>query len=177
MTRRVATLLASCSVVLIGAVALAQKNVTLSVRLQSLEGKAQQFLLDATGITIDDNATWTSARDSQSDAPTLEFTDGEPKTLSVELMFDGFEQKTNVHDKFVHPLEGLTSVDPDLHRPPMVSVSFPQGSHLPAFAGVVSSVSTKYTMFLQDGTPTRCTTTITMKKASSATVKKQSPCP
>jgi hypothetical protein len=176
MTKRVATLLAF-AVALIGGAAIAQKNVTLSLKLQRLEGKAQDFLFDATGITIDNNAMWTPHQNSEGDAPELEFTDGEPKTLSIELAFDGFEQKVNVHDKFVQPLEGLTAVDPDLHRPPMVSVSFPQQTHLGAFTGVVSSVSTKYTMFLPDGTPCRCTTTISMKKASAASIKKQSPCP
>lgn len=177
MNTRVATLLAAFATVLIGAAALAQKNVTLSVRLQRLEGKAQEFLFDATGIGTDDTPMWTPSQNSEGDAPTLEFTDGQPKTLSVDLMFDGFEQKLNVHDKFVQPLEGLTAVDPDLHRPPMVSVSFPQAMHIPQFAGVVTSVSTKYTMFLPDGTPCRATCTITVKKASGATTKKQSPCP
>jgi len=177
MNKRVVTLLAAFVVALIGAAALAQKNVTLSLKLQRLEGKAQDFLFDAAGITFGDNAMWTQHENSEGDAPTLEFTDGEPKTLSVELAFDGFEQKVNVHDKFVQPLEGLTAVDPDLHRPPMVSVSFPQQTHVGAFTGVVSSVSTKYTMFLPDGTPCRCTTTVNMKKASAATIKKRSPCP
>ena len=177
MNTRVATLLAASVTLLIGAAALAQKNVTLPVQLQVLEGKAQQFLLDATGIGIDNTPTWTPSRNSEGDAPTLEFTDGEPKTLSVDLVFDGFEQKINVHDKFIQPLEVLTAVDPDLHRPPLVSVSFPQAMHVPKFTGVVSSVSTKYTMFLPDGTPCRATATVSVKQASGATTKKQSPCP
>jgi hypothetical protein len=175
MTKRAATLLVACAFVLIGTVALAQKNVTLSLKLQRLEGKAQEFLLEATSITIDNPALWTHHDIGGADAPDLEFTSGEPKTLSVELMFDGFEKRDDVQEKFVQPLETLTAIDPQLDRPPMVKVTFP---HSPSFTGVVSNVSTKYTMFLPDGTPVRCTTTIQMKKASSASVKKQSsPCP
>jgi hypothetical protein len=58
----------------------------------------------------------------------------------------------------------------------MVQVVFVQNK-VPALTGVVSSVSTKYTMFLPDGTPTRCVATMKLKAASKVSTKKQEPCP
>ena len=177
MKKRAAILLCAVVAFLAGAVAIAQKNVTLAIKLSRLEGKPQELLLDATSITIDDAAIWSRSADDHSsgDAPAMEFTSGEPQTLSVELFFDTFEERGNVHDKYVQPLEGLVAVDPQLDRPPMVQVTFPR---LQPFKGVVTRISTKYTMFLPDGTPVRCTTNLQMKKASSASKKKPpNPCP
>jgi len=66
--------------------------------------------------------------------------------------------------------------DAALNRPPMVKVTFQPPNASPFLRGVVSSVSTKYTMFMSDGTPVRATANVTMKAASSARVGKN-PCP
>jgi len=176
MKKRSAIVVCAVTVFLVGAVAIAQKNVKLSIKLSRLEGKAQEWLLDASSMSIDDAANWTPSANSIGDAPTMEFTSGEPKTLSLELMFDSFEKRENVHDKFVQPLESLVASDPQLDRPPMVQVTW--GQTLPAFKGVVSNIQTKYTMFLPDGTPVRATCNVVMKQASSASKKKPgNPCP
>ena len=177
MSKRPATVLAAFVVLLIGAAALAQKNASTTIKLVRLEGKSQEFLLEATAVATGAAASWQPAADSNGigDAPALEYTAGDPKTLSFDLAFDTFESKGSVHDKFVRPLEDLTAVDPSLDRPPMVQVVWSSNS-FPAFKGVVGSVSTKYTMFTPDGTPVRCTTTVTMKQASRAS-KKKPPCP
>ncbi len=91
-------------------------------------------------------------------------------------MFDTYETKDNVYEKFIRSLENLTLVDPALDRPPMVKVVWGQANGLPAFSGVVDSMSTKYTMFMPDGTPVRATASLKMKSASSVRMKKASPC-
>jgi contractile injection system tube protein len=169
--RRLAVLTAF---LLIAVAAFAQKNATSMLKLLRLEGKQQTFLLEASEITTEASATWETSRQSEGDEPTLEFTSGSPKTLSVELFFDTLESKENVYDRNVRPLEELTVPDPNLKRPPMVSVTW--SNNLPAFQGVVESVSTKYTMFLPNGTPCRATCTLKMKAATKVTTK-TSPCP
>ena len=179
MSKRPATVVAAFVILLIGAAALAQKNASTTIKLIRLEGKSQEFLLEATAVAMGAVASWQPAADSNGngDGPALEYTAGDPKTLSFDLAFDTFESKDSVHDKFVRPIEDLTAVDPSLDRPPMVQVVWSSNS-FPAFKGVVGSVSTKYTMFMPDGTPVRCTTTVTMKKASRASKKKPpNPCP
>ncbi len=175
MTKRTAASLAALLGILVTGAALAQKNASAMIKLLRLEGKSQVFLLEASEISTESSASWQRSRDSSSDDPALEFNAADPKTLSFELFFDTFESKESVYDRNVKPLEGLTAIDPDLQRPPMVQVVW--SNKLPAFKGVVESVDTKYTMFLPDGTPCRATVRLNMKAASKASTKTQEPCP
>lgn len=174
MTKRTVAALAALLAILVTGAALAQKNASVMIKLLRLEGKSQVFLLEASEISTESSASWQRSSDSSADDPALEFTAAEPKTLSFELMFDTFESKESVDDRYVKPLEALTAIDPDLQRPPMVQVVW--GNKLPPFKGVVESIGTKYTMFLPDGTPCRATVQLKMKAASKASMK-QEPCP
>ena len=57
-----------------------------------------------------------------------------------------------------------SSPDEDKKRPPRIKVSW--GDRLPPFIGVLESVSTKYTMFLRDGTPVRATCGLKLLEAN-----------
>lgn len=97
--------------------------------------------------------------------PLLELKSIGAKELSFELLFDTYESRLDVHEKYVSKLERLVAVidenDPDKRRPPKCVFSW--GNKFPAFTGVLESLSTKYTMFFTDGTPCRATCTIKMK--------------
>jgi hypothetical protein len=121
-------------------------------------------------LQIDKTVPWTKAPHSGGDQPSLEFSAADGRVMSFELMFDGFETGTNVHTAFVDNLVKLALVqDPngaeDKKRPPKVGVRWGSGK-LPEFQGVVETVSTKYTMFLPDGTPVRATCRVTIREAS-----------
>jgi hypothetical protein len=150
----------------IAAGAAAQEKVTIR-SLESPEVFEAQF--NPTEITIDKPVPWRKHKSSEADAPTLEFTAAEPRTLHAELLFDTFEAGTSVQTDLA-PLEGLASVDPTRKRPPLVL--FQWGSAFPAFSGVIESIGVKYTLFLPDGTPVRATAAITVKEAASVRVKK-----
>jgi Contractile injection system tube protein len=84
-------------------------------------------------------------------------------------MFDSFESGSDVHATFVASLMKLAMVqDPDgaeeRKRPPKVAVRR-GGAKLPDFEGVIESISTKYTMFLPDGTPVRATCRLAIREA------------
>ncbi len=51
------------------------------------------------------------------DAPTLEFTSGEPYRLEMELFFDRYEEGKSVRE-FTDKIEKLALVNQELHRPP-----------------------------------------------------------
>jgi hypothetical protein len=104
----------------------------------------------------------------------LEFTGAQARTLSVELLFDGYETKagSGFHvkvEKQVALLEHLASVrkpgskKEDERRPHWCVASW--GSSLKAFRCVIESLSTKYTMFDSDGNPLRATCTVKLKEA------------
>ena len=154
-----------------------KKTTSVMIKLVRLEGKGavDEVVFNPEEISIDKSVTWKKSSNTEGDAPTLEFTAAEPEELSCDLLFDGFETKENVYTKNIQPIESLLVVDQGLKRPPMVSVTFsPAG--LPPFRGVISSLNTKYTMFLADGTPVRATCNVKVKKASSVSVGKN-PCP
>ena len=125
-------------------------------------------------ISIDKSVPWSKTATSVGDPPELEFRSADGRVMSFELMFDGFETGTNVHATFVENLVKLACIqDPDgpedKRRPPRVGVRWGTAGMLPEFHGVIESISTKYTMFLADGTPVRATCQVSVREASRAT--------
>jgi hypothetical protein len=120
-------------------------------------------------IGIDKTIPWNKHKSSVANVPVLEFTDPDGKEMNVELLFDTFEQRESVWDKYIKTLEKLTKVIKAKKRPPMVL--FTWGTAFPSFMGVIASLGVKYTMFLPDGTPCRATATLKLKQAKSLKVK------
>jgi hypothetical protein len=127
-------------------------------------------------LGVNKSVPWTKHKDSKSDQPSVEFSSAEGRSMDFELMFDTYEDGSNVHTKYVAKLMQLAMVmDPDgaeeKKRPTRVKVQWASGK-LPAFEGVIESIGTKYTMFLPDGTPCRATCNVKVKEASRASFKK-----
>ncbi len=150
----------------------------------AVAGQEVHAMYNPKEIGIDKTVPWKQQDKAEGDAPPQEFTTGQPRTLSFDLMFDAFEQKNEVHEakspadhdvyaQFVSKLEKFVMIDKGLKRPPMVtaawSKSLPSGD--PAFKGVIASMNVKYTMFMPDGTPCRCTVTVKMTEAKAAVYK------
>ena len=93
------------------------------------------------------------------DAPVARFISGESTSLSMELFFDTYEQKSDVR---VHTgkVARLLDVDASLHRPPICK--FVWGSL--TFKGVLEEISQKFTMFLDTGIPVRATAQVTFRE-------------
>lgn len=105
----------------------------------------------------------------------LEFTGAQGRTLSVEMLFDGYETgggpgfTVDVGSQ-VKILETLASVikaqgKEDERRPHHCMVVW--GTSLMDFKCVIESLSTKYTMFDPSGKPLRATCTVKLKEAAS----------
>jgi hypothetical protein len=118
-------------------------------------------------LSIDKKVPWNKHKSTKANNPVLEFTDAEPKDLSVELLFDGYEKKTDVYETYVKKLEEFTKIIDAKKRPPMVIFLW---GKFPSFMGVIESLQTKYTMFLANGKPVRATVTLKIKQADKLTV-------
>jgi len=102
----------------------------------------------------------------------LEFTGAEGRTMTVELLFDGYEQKGRAVDVklSVATLQAMaqirepTSTKEEMRRPHHCVVSW-GAKGLPNFRCVIESLSTKYTMFSSGGDPLRATCTVKLKEA------------
>ncbi len=94
--------------------------------------------------------------------PIAQFVSGEATTLSMDLFFDTYEQKTDVREQTMK-IVGLLDVDSELHAPPLCR--FVWGTL--KFNGIIEKVSQKYTMFLGSGVPVRATLNVTFKAVQS----------
>jgi phage protein U len=98
----------------------------------------------------------------------LEFTGAEGRSMSIELLFDGYEKNESVAGK-VETLNTMASVlepgasDENKRRPHRCVVTW--GTTVPNFRCVIESLSTKYTMFSDKGVPLRATCTVKLKEA------------
>jgi Contractile injection system tube protein len=152
------------------------------VNLDQGEKEAISAQYNPKELGVDKSVSWTAKPvgkkgDAPKEVPDVEFTSGTGRSLSLELFFDGFEEKEDVHKKYVDPLLELTKASVEDKagggkHPPLVALVWGTGNKLPKFKGVIESVSTKYTMFLNDGTPCRATCTVKLKEADSASFKK-----
>jgi hypothetical protein len=98
----------------------------------------------------------------------LEFTGAQGRSITVELLFDGYETGTSIAEQ-VKALETLSSVwkpnskKENERRPHRCVATW--GSTLPSFRCVIASLSTKYTMFSETGVPLRATCTVKLQEA------------
>lgn len=122
-------------------------------------------------LQIDKSANWKhlDAALPKQNGSDLEYKPSEPRTLSMELLFDGYEDDEDVSEKYVAKLLQLINVmDEDGNeqrkRPSVIQVRWPHDST--KFTGVLTSLSTKYTMFNPDGKPVRATCAIKVMEAT-----------
>jgi hypothetical protein len=107
----------------------------------------------------------------------LNYGGDQSRSLTLELVFDGFETNENVQYT-VENLELLgmprdpQSRDPEWRRPHRCVVTWGPGNFRP-FRCVIESVATKYTMFGEDGTPLRAICTVALKEADLLKIAKQ----
>lgn len=96
--------------------------------------------------------------------PIMQFVNGNLRTLEMELFFDTWDtpsfQKADVRKVFTDKFVGLMEIDPDLHTPPLLLISW---SSL-QFSCVLARVNQKFTMFDTDGKPVRARLTCTFNE-------------
>ena len=138
-------------------------------------------------LQIDKTVPWqkkSQANKTNETGIQLEFTGAEGRSMTLELLFDGYETKGNTKKgsvkELIETLETMASVidpgapDENLRRPHRCSVSWGQGG-MPKFRCVIESLSTKYTMFSSDGAPLRATCTVKLKEADVVSRAEDSP--
>ena len=132
-------------------------------------------------LQVDQNVPWSKKNQSNQTNATglhLEFTGAEGRSMSVEMLFDGYEEKKSIADA-VNTLYTMASViDPtspneDLRRPHLCVATW--GDTVKSFRCVIESLSIKYTMFSDKGVPLRATCTVKLKEADVVSKAKDSP--
>ncbi len=124
-------------------------------------------LFNPNKLVFNKSVNWQKQGAAQRDVPELQFTNAEPRTLNLDLIFDTYdtpdEQKEDVRTH-TQKLADLTTVEKhgDKHRPPVCRLSW--GSVGVFFQGVLERLEQQFTIFMEDGTPVRATSGCTFKE-------------
>ena len=131
------------------------------------------MLFNPTEYSFSKSNNWAKVPMRTSNVPRSNFTGGNPTELKVQLFIDTLELGTNakVH---VEAITNLTKLEEfsDGHRPPRVM--FGWGTFI-SFVSVITSVSYKYTMFRDDGTPVRATMDLSFQECEAINKGQESP--
>jgi hypothetical protein len=124
-------------------------------------------LFNPTEYTFTKTNQWKTETVMGQDVPPSIFLGGGPITLTMALFFDTYESKEDVR-KYTNDLLRLTYVDPKLGndknkqgRPPRCQFNW--GTTW-SFKAVITQVTQRFTLFLENGTPVRATVTVTFQQ-------------
>lgn len=92
-------------------------------------------------------------------SPLLQFVHGNLRTLDMELFFDTFEAHRDVRE-VTQQVVGLLDIDPELHAPPVIVVSWASLQ----FRCVLARASQKFILFFPDGRPARARLTVSFQE-------------
>lgn len=128
-------------------------------------GDKVEALFNPKEISLDKSVTWQTQEAAERDVPELQFKNGQPRALNLDLFFDTYDTpdpaKQDVRD-YTEPLFNLALVVDSLHRPPVCKLSW--GRMKTFFQGVLERLSQRFTLFAEDGTPVRATLRCTFKE-------------
>jgi nucleoid-associated protein YgaU len=134
--------------------------------------------------TFDKKNNWPADQKAGGNVPQASFGGGSPATLTMELWFDTYadagKKAEDVRTKYTDKLWALMLVDAKLKdkkskkgRPPRVK--FMWGKTW-SFEGVITSLTQKFTLFLDSGIPVRATVNVTFQQSKDeAALAKQNP--
>jgi nucleoid-associated protein YgaU len=145
--------------------------------------KASLIVVDGVGVppllrfdynpeqyTIEKTAEWTRPRSPGAEStPNPDYTSTNPSRLTMEIFFDAFEELLGDVSVDVETLFSWTRPTPVSRmtgspEPPLLMFQWGVNAALATFRGFLKSVSARYTMFGQDGTPVRATCNITLEE-------------
>jgi LysM repeat protein len=126
-------------------------------------GEKLQVLFNPEEYTINKDNNFASQGIPGLSGPLLQFVNGNMRTLEMELFFDTYDSKSfakaDVRTE-TNKIVKLMAIDPALHAPPVLQVSW---SSLQMDC-VLARVSQKFILFAEDGTPVRARLTCTFNE-------------
>jgi hypothetical protein len=139
-----------------------------TLKIIGLEGVAKGVVVQAQfnpkEVSIDKSVPWQLRGRRGSGG--LQYTGGEPRTMTFELMFDLVASRGAVTEA-LDRVDRLSDADPALGRPPRVAVICGiegEAGVLPKFESVIESIVVRYTVFDADGRPGQATVGLRFKE-------------
>jgi nucleoid-associated protein YgaU len=136
-----------------------------------IEASAESpIFFNPTQYQIQRRVDWKEMKSKSLTTPLLQFDKGGPRTLTMSLVFDTYEKRSDVR-QLTGKIAKLAEVESETGRPPVCTITWGPTvdpyAGLP-FTGVVENVSQKFTMFLDDGTPVRAMLDLQLKEGEAA---------
>ena len=126
-------------------------------------GESFNVLFNPEEYTINKDNNFASQAIPGLSGPLLQFVHGNMRTLEMELFFDTYDTKTlpkqDVRD-LTNRVVNLTAIDPELHAPPILRLSWASLQ----FRCVLARVSQKFILFADDGKPVRARLNVTFNE-------------
>ena len=115
-----------------------------------------------TEYTISKKTNFAEAGIPGLDSPILQFSRGEARVLSLELLLDtcAYGDGGDVREAYANKLQSFLMVEGELHAPPPCKVVW--GSL--EFVGVIEDLRQRFVLFHDDGTPIRAWVTLSFKE-------------
>jgi nucleoid-associated protein YgaU len=119
-------------------------------------------------LSVSRSTQWENQKVAKRDNPELQYTGAEPSTLNVELFFDTYDSPSKTKKSvrtYTNKLHELTTVrahGSDKHRPPVCRLRW--GTMSIFFQGVLQQLTNNFTLFMDEGTPVRATSTCVFKQ-------------
>ncbi|HJY84302.1 MAG TPA: LysM peptidoglycan-binding domain-containing protein [Candidatus Binatia bacterium] len=136
----------------------------LTIRVEG--GSTITALFNPSKLVLAKSVRWEEQNAKERDVPELQFKNGDPRTLNIDLFFDTYDTpeaaKESVKEKYTDQLLKLMLVDSEKHRPPTCELSW--GTLGVFFQGVLEKLDQQFTLFVEDGTPVRATCACTFKE-------------
>lgn len=146
------------------------KKATLTVLDGADKGKVISVLFNPTEYTFDRTNAYKATPVPGLGSPLLQFVNGEADQLSMELFLDDYtdpegpvSRERTERDPVgtrLKDLSNLLEIDRDLHAPPPVRFNWGPME----FTAVIEKLGRKVTLFHPDGTPARCTLSVSFKE-------------
>jgi nucleoid-associated protein YgaU len=132
------------------------------------DGEQVQCMFNPAEYTFAKENTWIQGGSAGRDLPQIEFTSGQPATLTMQLFFDTYADRADVREQYTDKIWALMLVDENLRdaksgksRPPIVRFQWGRSW---TFDAVIARISQRFTLFLADGTPVRATLDVTFQQ-------------
>jgi hypothetical protein len=126
-------------------------------------------------VSISKSNNWSPANSSGTNLPDVHFQGEGARSLSLTLVFDSYEQRTDVRTT-TNKVVGLMNAPEDRSqnnqhaRPP--HVMFRWGT-FETFPAVITTLSQKFSLFLETGVPVRATLTLTLQEVPQQSTRNQ----
>lgn len=128
-------------------------------------GENISALFNPNKLVFAKSVRWEQKSAKERDVPELQFKNGQPRTLNLELFFDTYDdesaQKKSVCN-YTDKLFKLTLVNEEKHRPPVCELSW--GTSGVFFKCVLEKMDQQFLLFMEDGTPVRAKCQCTFKE-------------